>query len=187
MCFLKSKTHCDSRWDQRAAEGSFGVVSEQVICHECHICCNLILKKLLSLLQRASHQGPVPAFSDGQWPVHFHPEPGQPQDGQEHQHRPEAHLWSSNKLVSISRSWKCVKWDVTLCWDILSSDWVAALPLVQVAPCGHKVRPIQSRCVLILREIPDSTPREVNQTHTLIFNPDTPSFCYHVVLFSCSR
>lgn len=37
-----------------------------------------------------------------------------------------------------------------------------ALPLVQVDEKGEKVRPNQNRCIVILREVPESTPIEVN-------------------------
>lgn len=38
----------------------------------------------------------------------------------------------------------------------------AALPLVQVDEKGEKVRPNQNRCIVILREVPESTPVEVS-------------------------
>lgn len=38
---------------------------------------------------------------------------------------------------------------------------VTALPLVQVDEKGEKVRPNQNRCIVILREVPESTPIEV--------------------------
>ncbi|KAF3818762.1 hypothetical protein GH733_012179 [Mirounga leonina] len=45
--------------------------------------------------------------------------------------------------------------DMNLIVEVLRS-----LPLVQVDEKGEKVRPNQSRCIVILREIPESTPVE---------------------------
>lgn len=40
--------------------------------------------------------------------------------------------------------------------------FLLALPLVQVDEKGEKVRPNQNRCIVILREVPESTPIEVS-------------------------
>ncbi|NXT02502.1 LAR4B protein, partial [Jacana jacana] len=51
--------------------------------------------------------------------------------------------------------------DMDLIVEVLRS-----LPLVQVDEKGEKVRPNQNRCIVILREVPESTPIEV--THAIV-------------------
>lgn len=58
-----------------------------------------------------------------------------------------------------------------------------ALPLVQVDEKGEKVRPNQNRCIVILREISESTPVEVsNLSRVLKHLPMAFCVCVHFYL-----
>ncbi|XP_061613731.1 uncharacterized protein LOC133469989 isoform X2 [Phyllopteryx taeniolatus] len=56
----------------------------------------------------------------------------------------------------------------------LVTDVVKTLPQVQMSPCGHKVRANHFQYLLILREIPSSTPRE--EVEALFSDQTLPKF-----------
>lgn len=43
-------------------------------------------------------------------------------------------------------------------------EFPSASPMVQVDEKGEKVRPNHKRCIIILREVPETTPVEVKMT-----------------------
>ncbi|XP_051910867.1 uncharacterized protein LOC127593450 [Hippocampus zosterae] len=66
---------------------------------------------------------------------------------------------------------KCLGADLQLVTDV-----VKTVPQVQMSPCGHKVRANPIRYVLILREIPSSTPREERPVEALFSDKKLPKF-----------
>lgn len=59
-------------------------------------------------------------------------------------------------------------------------EFPAASPMVQVDEKGEKVRPNHKRCIIILREVPETTPVEVKLTCSL-------SACLSLEASDCSE
>uniref|UniRef100_A0A4W5QGC5 La ribonucleoprotein 4 n=1 Tax=Hucho hucho TaxID=62062 RepID=A0A4W5QGC5_9TELE len=72
-------------------------------------------------------------------------------------------IWTIASMESI----KALTTDIELILDILRSS-----PMVQVDEKGEKVRPNHKRCIIILREVPETTP--VEEVESLFKNDDCP-------------
>ncbi|KAJ3586963.1 hypothetical protein NHX12_013354 [Muraenolepis orangiensis] len=72
-------------------------------------------------------------------------------------------IWTIASMESI----KALTTDMDLILDVLRSS-----PMVQVDEKGEKVRPNHKRCIIILREVPETTP--VEEVESLFKNEDCP-------------
>uniref|UniRef100_A0A4W5P076 La ribonucleoprotein 4Aa n=1 Tax=Hucho hucho TaxID=62062 RepID=A0A4W5P076_9TELE len=72
-------------------------------------------------------------------------------------------IWTIASMESI----KAITTDMDLILDVLRSS-----PMVQVDEQGEKVRPDHKRCIIILREVPETTP--VEEVEALFKSDDCP-------------
>ncbi|XP_029012211.1 la-related protein 4 isoform X2 [Betta splendens] len=72
-------------------------------------------------------------------------------------------IWTIASMEGI----KALTTDIDLILDVLRSS-----PMVQVDEKGEKVRPNHKRCIIILREVPETTP--VEEVESLFKNDDCP-------------